>query len=232
MVGNRERAARARLVRALRGLATVASLAAGAKLSAYSASAQVPLLIGILGFFPLFVAIRVHRAPIASLCGTVWGLLLFLQLSAWGSVDRTVSTALIFAAAPACHAALGSLLTRWVGFSPLVLGVTWFGVEFALSAAGLPRGLFAGVPEETAILGAIAHGLGVVFVGFLAAYVSATLVCAISVVQFPGAPARVFVRAIADGEAIQVPQTLRCVPSFIVHSSQCRAPPRVCLSAL
>jgi len=206
-------------------LATAASLAAGAQLSAYSAAAHVPLVIGIIGLFPLFVAIRVYRTRIASLCAAAWGLLLFVQLVRWGSVEPTLSTALVFVAAPACHAALGAWLTRWVGFSPLVLGVTWFGVEFSLSAAGLPRGLFSGAPEETAILGAIAHGLGVVFVGFLAAYVSATLVCAIGVVTLAGAPARVFGRAAGNHVTASVSQIIGFAQDPDRRVRQPRAPP-------
>lgn len=225
MVGNRERTWCAPSSLAFRGLATATALAAGAVLSAHSAASHIPLLVGMLGLFPLFVAIRVYRARIAALCAAAWGLLLFVQLARWGLIDPTLLTAVIFAAAPACHAAFGSWLTRFVGFSPLVLGVTWFGVEFSLFAAGLPRGLFSGAPEETAILGAISHGLGVFFVGFLAAYVSATLVRAISVVTLPGAPAGVFVRSANHCLTIVAAQVRRVPTQTDRHSIHTRAPP-------
>lgn len=159
-----------------------ACVAAGAELSALSATSHLSLPIGMLGLFPLFVAIRVFGPLAATATGLSWGLLLFARLASWGMVEPTVAVATVFGAAPAIHAALGVSLTRWIGYSPLAISVLWFGVELAHAAVGLPKGLFAGAPQHAPILAGIANGLGIVFIGFGAAYVAAVLVSAISTV--------------------------------------------------
>lgn len=73
---------------------------------------------------------------------------------------------------------LGALLTRWIGYSPFVLGVAWMGVELALVPIGLNQGLLGWAESDADLLHLLARGLGYVVVAFVVAYVNASLVSA------------------------------------------------------
>ena len=96
---------------------------------------------------------RVRRAcgPVhAGLCGGLWGLtlgILTAKSAASGSM-LSLGSLLLLGAAPAAYACLGSRLTRWIGYSPFVLGVGWMGVELVFDGMGLSSGLWISIQSE------------------------------------------------------------------------------------
>ena len=132
---------------------------------------------------------------------------------------------LLFTVVPALYGLLGAALTRWIGFSPFVLGVGWVGVELALAPLGLRYGVLGAAQTDAWFFPAVGHLLGYVFVAFLAAYVSALLVTvltrvAVSCLDDP----RVFNAGRRAGSTL-LPQTFRCFPLYIIPACQPRAPP-------
>lgn len=89
----------------------------------------------------------------------VWGASLFAFLTLGGhSLEGSPAvSALLLTGVPALYAFAGALFTRRFGFSALMLGFGWAGVELGLTPLGLKGGLLVGT------LGMGADGL----VGFL-----------------------------------------------------------------
>ena len=131
---------------------------------------------------------------------------------------------LLFTVVPALSGLLGAALTRWIGFSPFVLGVGWMGVELALAPLGLRYGVLGATQTDAWFFPAVGHLLGYVFVAFLAAYVSALLVTVLT---------RVAVSCSDDSRCFNAgrrasalfPQTFRCFPFYVIPACQPRAPP-------
>ncbi len=208
-------------------LATLAlSLVASAFLMALSlASPEYPWL-GWLTLLPLFFAIRVLRPARAMLSGALWGLSLFLfsvTLFDTGIASSLPSLALM-TAVPAIYAYLGARLTRWIGFSPFVLGVSWMGVELALEPLGLHNGLLAATQGDGVLLHWVGGALGYVLAAFIVAFVSAALVSVLSRVRL-AIPRPQYLTGPGECPARLVPQTFSCFPLFAIPVSQPRAPP-------
>ncbi len=217
----------------------ILSLVAGAYLMAVATASPNCSWLGWFTLFPLFVAIRVQRPLGAMLSGAVWGLCLYLFLPTGGGVLAMGAPGLgtwgmdwssaggspaLLTTVPAIYALLGAALTRWIGFSPFVLGVGWMGVELALAPLGLRYGLLAGAQADAWFFPAVGHLLGYVFVAFLAAYVSALIVAVLTRVAVSCSDHR---RVFNAGERanVLVPQTFRCFPLYIIPACQPRAPP-------
>ncbi len=137
------------------------------------------------GLLPLFVAIRVLRPGHAMLCGALWGLSLYIfSVAAFDTgVSAALPSATLLIAIPAIYAYLTAKLTRWIGFSPFVLGVTWMGVELAFEPLGLHTGLLAGTQADGTLIHWIGGALGYVVVAFVVALVNAALVSVLSRVR-------------------------------------------------
>ncbi len=178
------------------------------------------------GLLPLFVAIRVLRPGRAMLAGALWGFTLYVFSAA--VFDTGVSDALssfaLLAAIPAIYAYLAAKLTRWIGFSPFVLGVTWMGMELAFEPLGLHNGLLAGTQADGTLIHWIGGALGYVLVAFVVALVNAALVSVLSRVRVcAGSPG--YLPGSAGCRTRLVPQTFSCFPLFAIPVSQPRAPP-------
>ena len=138
--------------------------------------------IAFVSLVPLFWAVRSFTPRRALVSGALWGASLYVfSVAGYGAtISPTLLSLglLVFVAAAYCWG--GALLTRTIGFSPLVLGVSWIGVDFSLGAAGLPAVLAGGGLGDGTLLQWVAQAFGYVLVGFLIALVNASLVSLLS----------------------------------------------------
>jgi len=160
------------------------SLIASAYLMAFVAMAGGRPWVSWYALLPLFVAIRVCRPSAALMAGAFWGGCLYNFASSIGaSVSPGLVPLLVLLAVPALYGYLGARLTRWIGFSPFVLGVGWVGVEFALAPLGLRAGVLGVAESDASLLHWAATALGYVHVALIAALVNAYLVSILSHVR-------------------------------------------------
>ncbi len=181
-----------------------------------------------VALLPLFAAIRTLRPGRAMLCGALWGCCLYVFATAaldTGLREGLPSLALL-TAIPAGFAFLGSLLTRRIGFNPLVLGVSWMGAELALEPLGLRLGLLAGTQGDSTLMHWAGSALGYVLVAFVVAFVSAALVSALAAARLR-VPRPAWRIGSPDRGARLIPQTFSCFPLSAIPVSQPRAPPIV-----
>ena len=117
----------------------------------------------------------------ATLAGALWGLCFYaFAATAVAVITPATLSWLLLATIPAAYAGLGAALTRRIGFNPVVLGVGWILVEIALKPLGLRYGLLAGAQGEGPLLHWVGRLLGYVFVAFVVACASASLLAALS----------------------------------------------------
>lgn len=142
---------------------------------AYSSLAWISLL-------PLFWAIRFQGPTTAAFSGALWGISLyfFSTVGAAPAVTPTFFSLVLLATVPALYAGLGSLLTRAIGFNPLMLACGWILVEVALKPLRLHQGLLAGSLGNSAHFHWLARLLGYVFVALIVACANASLVSILS----------------------------------------------------
>ncbi|MHC4698654.1 MAG: hypothetical protein ACYTFA_18140 [Planctomycetota bacterium] len=205
--------------------ALVASLIASSCLMAAAVASRDYALLGWLCLLPLFVAIRSCTAARAGLCGGLWGACLYLFFLIGTDVTApTVPAFALLTVIPALYGYLGGRLTRWIGFSPFILGVGWMGVELASAPLGLRYGLLAGTQGDGTLMAWVGQGLGYVLVGFIVAMVNASLVSVLSGVRLtlPQYTQRV---SLPDHGARVLPQMSFGFPLFAVCPAQPRAPP-------
>ncbi len=179
-----------------------------------------------VALLPLFAAIRVLRPVRAMLCGALWGFCLQVfaeALVGTGFAEGILSFALL-TAIPAIYCLFGSLLTRRIGFSPLVLGVGWMGVALAVELLSLHDGLLSGTQGSGTLLHWVGGVLGYVLAAFLVAFVSSVLLVMLSAVRVT-IPRRPYPTEADDDGTCFVPQTFPCFPLFSIPFSFSRAPP-------
>lgn len=147
-----------------------AALAAALEWRTAGALAWVALL-------PFFLAIRLLRPADAALGGAWWGLTVLVCCGAGEStrIPADPQAIALMTALPAAYAGVGALLTRRVGFSPLLLALGWALLELALQPLGMRLGLLGNIQDDSPYLHWIASVLGSAFVAFLVAGVNATL---------------------------------------------------------
>jgi apolipoprotein N-acyltransferase len=208
------------------GVALAIALVGSAYLTATAVGSPTHAWMGWLSLLPLFVAIRVLRPLRASACGALWGgcLFAFCVTSGRTAVSANLASFAFLTAIPALYTFLGAGLTRWMGFSPFVLGVGWMGVELALAPLGLHSGLLAGTQDHTALMDYIGRALGYVLVGFLVAYVNAALVAVLGRVGL-SVPHFVPTTVSPDCGRSLISQILGCLTLFALQPSHPRAPP-------
>lgn len=133
--------------------------------------------MGCVTLLPLMLAIRALRPFDAGLAGCFWGISFFSLSFLVGGAPfaGTVGSLALLCVIPALYAGLGSFMTRRTGFSPLLLGLGWVGVEFALHPLSLHHGLLAGTLGDGLIVGLVGNLAGYVLVAFIVAYVTASL---------------------------------------------------------
>jgi len=210
----------------VQNVALVFSLVFGAFVMALSLASRDHAWLGWLTLLPLFIAIRSLHPLKAMFAGCLWGSSLFLfgvTIFDTGIAADTSSFALL-TGIPTTYAFFGALLTRWIGFSPFVLGVSWMAVELALSTLGLHEGLLAGTQGDGTMVHWLGGALGYVLVAFVVAFVNAVLVTALSAACGAISSSR-YLPGPADGGTVLLTQTFSCFPLFAVPISQPRAPP-------
>jgi apolipoprotein N-acyltransferase len=162
-------------------VALVAALISGAYLTAAARAATDHGWVVCISLLPLFWAIRALGPVRATLAGALWGLCLYVfAATALAVITPATLSWLLLATIPAAYAGLGAALTRRIGFNPVVLGVGWILVEIALKPLGLRYGLLAGAQGEGPLLHCVGRLLGYVFVAFVVACASASLLAALS----------------------------------------------------
>jgi len=125
---------------------------------------------------PLFLAVRVLTPAAAALAGTIWAAVLWITSPSLHMLPAPLPQAsLLLVGVIAVYAGLGAALTRAAGFSSLLLGLGWVGVEFALRPLGLPNGLLGGTQWDGALSRLVGSVLGYVFVAFIIATANALL---------------------------------------------------------
>ena len=140
---------------------------------------------GWITLLPLLLIIRVLLPVYAMGCGALWGASLFAFSIC--SVDSPITVSplslLFLTLIPAIYTSIGARITRRIGFSPLLLGIGWIGVELALYPLGLHRGLLAATQGDGIVVHYIGQCTGYVLVAFLVAYVNALLLSLLTCVH-------------------------------------------------
>ncbi len=206
--------------------ALILSLIVSAYVTARGLGAPAHSWLAWVALLPLFVAIRWLRPVRAMLAGALWGLCLSV-LSA-GAAETGIRQGLLplalLTVIPAIYCSFGSLLTRRIGFDPLVLGVGWMGVALSFEPLGLHHGLLAGTQGGGSLFHWLGGAMGYVLAAFLVAFVSAVLVSVLSRIH-AGAPQSRYLPGPLENGTQLVPHTFSRLPSFAIASCQPRAPP-------
>lgn len=168
--------------RGVKGLALGLLLVPSALLTAVAVGSTDYSWLAWFGLLPLFLAIRVLRPAVAALAGALWGgcFYLFLVAGAVSGLSLTPHSFALLAIVLMLYAYFGVLLTRWVGFSPMLLALGWILVELTLKPLGLRQGLLAGTQSADGFLHRISCLLGYAFVALLVVGVNAWLVLLLS----------------------------------------------------
>jgi len=185
--------------------------------------------LGWLGWFalvPLFAAIRLWRPAGALAAGALWGTSLCagLAVGSDAAVSITWPSVVLAAALPAAYAFLGGHLTRWIGFSPFVLGVAWMGVELAFEPLGLRQGLLAGTQADGHLIPWISSAFGYVVAAFAVAFLNAWLVATVAGVRLPIGGRPFHTQCSDRGTRLPAP-SLCCIRPCSASPAQPRAPP-------
>lgn len=215
-----------RSVRAAKTAALAVSLLVGAHVTAAGAESASYAWLGWFSLVPFFLVIRLWRPIGAMLIGALWGVSLYASLVSQPHAGLAFSAqSLVLAAAiPAAYAYLGARVTRWIGFSPILLGIGWMGVELSFVRLGLYGGLLGAAHADTTILHWVSRTLGYVLVAFLIAVVNASLVSILCGVRL-SMPRRCYRIRLAACEAFLAPQTFFSIPLTVIRPSRPRAPP-------
>lgn len=213
----------------IRSGAKVAALGCALSLSAILMATSIGSPNGWLGWvalLPLFFAIRVLSPLPALLSGSFWGLSFFAASSLAGGdhVVPSFGSFLLLTTIPGLYAGLCCRITRRVGFSPLMLGLGWVAVEFALSPLSLHHGLLAGTIGDGLLVRLVGNLTGYVLVAFIVAYVTASLLSMLTHVCGVMTAARTEA-ASGDSEAKIDAFELPVQLLWLVSRSRPRAPP-------
>lgn len=207
--------------------ALAVSIVIGAYLMAAAMGSADLAWLAWFSLVPLFAAIRLWRPAETLLAGGLWGVSLYVFTGARpeeAAISSTYTSLLLLATIPAVYAYLGARLTRWIGFSPFVLGVGWMAVEFALEPAGLRNGLLAGTQGQGTFVHWFSSAVGYVLAAFLVAFISASLVSVLSQRRWIVPQAQYRPQPYDHGVLI-APQIFYCFPILAFRPLRPRAPP-------
>ena len=209
-----------------RSASLILALVASAYLMSTALDSSYGWALGWILLLPLFVAIRMV-SPLAALgAGALWGSSVCVFTYAAGSVPLagTAGTFWLLSLVPGLYALFGSLLTRRVGFSPLLLGLGWVGVELALQPLGLRQGLLAATQGDGLLIQAVGYLAGYALIAFAVAYLNAALLAVLSHVCRGGAGSAV-IRG--TGQAVEriFPREDLVLLFHFIRPAQACAPP-------
>ncbi len=182
--------------------------------------------LGWLTLLPLMLSIRLLSPVRAMLAGALWGfsLCLFSVNAAGVPLDPSFRSFALLTAIPALYALFGVHVTRRVGFNPLLLGIGWVAVEFALQPLAVRNGLLASTQADGLFVRTLGNVGGYVLVAFLVAYVSASLLSVLSdVCACIPRPRYLPVCGNRQGRLFPLESPVYLV--HFVHSARPRAPP-------
>ena len=202
------------------------SLPLSAALTAAAVESGQHCWLAWISLLPLFWAIRSLGPLGATLSGALWGgcLYAFLATGAAPAIPPALWTAALLTVVPGCYAASCSLLTRRIGFNPLILGLGWIAVEIALRPLGLDRGLLAGTQTGMTLADWVSSFFGYALVALLLVCANASLVSILSGVRL----SRPACRSLAGSpNAVARPpsQVFLVIQSWLLRQAQPRAPP-------
>lgn len=206
--------------------ALIVSLVISALLMAMAVGSTACSWLAWFGLLPLFWAIRVLRPLSASLAGALWGICFYL-FSIFGAslaISPTFQSLGLLVTVPMLYACCGVLLTRWIGFNPLLLAIGWILVEVTLQPLGLHQGLLAGTQSQSPLLHWISRLLGYAFVAFLVVCVNASLVAILSNTRLRISCQR-SLAGLPNSEAHHLSQTLFFPQLITIFQEYPRPPP-------
>lgn len=212
--------------RCLGATALVISLSLSALLMVVAVGSSAYSWLAWFGLLPLFLCIRLLRPIAAMLAGFVWGICFYFFSVAFSASDisQTLQSFALLTIAPALYACFGALLTRWVGFNPLLLGIGWVLVEVAIKPLGLQQGLLAGAQSQSPILHWVSRMFGYAFVAFLVVCVNASLLAVLSNGRLK-VPCWRSLAGLPDSGKIHLSQTLLYPRLITIFPGYPRAPP-------
>jgi hypothetical protein len=183
--------------------------------------------VGWISLAPLLLTIRCLTPFWAAAAGALWGTALVVSsaLSATSAFPITFTSTSLLVSVPALYTLAGALLTRSrVGFSPLILGAAWVGVEYALAPLALRYGLLSGGVSDIGFLHAAGGVLGYGFIAFVVAYANGLLLGLLAKVRIK-VPGPLFVPGAIDPGARILPEVVLCLPFRGARAARPRAPP-------
>ncbi len=210
-----------------RGLAfdllSIAVSAASVALAIGSSQLQGLILVALV---PLLLFVLRRTPSRAASCGAIWGVCLWIACR--GGLGPTLASPwaalILLTVVPGAYAGGGAILTRWIGFSPLVLGVAWMGVEVALDPVGLRLGLLGATLEQGLLAQTLGSAFGYVLVAFVVAYINAILVSVFDRVRTLSSGTHP-PSSSGDRPRVVEPQTRPIHSHIACNPSQPRAPP-------
>jgi apolipoprotein N-acyltransferase len=204
----------------------VASLVLSAAVTAAAAQSGQHSWLAWISLLPLFWAIRFLGPLGATLSGALWGgcLYAFLAAGPAPAIPPALWTAALLTVVPGAYAAACSLLTRRIGFSPLILGLGWIVVELALRPLGLDRGLLAGTQTGGTLADWVSSFFGYVLVALLLVCANASLLSILTGVR-PSFPACRSLPGPPNAVARLPAQKILAIQSWAIRQAYPRAPP-------
>lgn len=207
--------------------ALLASLIAAGVLTGESVSVHAHTWLSWFALIPVFIAIRFLKPSLAAVCGAIWGFSIYAYsaVSGGSGFEPTLLSCLLLTLVPAVYAWFGSHATMRRGFDPLILGLGWAAVEFALAPVKLRYGLIASVQIDNLVLLVVGKTGGCIVVAFLVAFVCATILGAVTDVVCAAAPrSRRLIAAGDSGQCIHLSRWIATIIRYLVPSHP-RAPP-------
>jgi apolipoprotein N-acyltransferase len=210
----------------LKPTALILSLIAAGCFTAEAITHHARPWLSWFALIPIFVAIRNLGSFKASLCGALWGASVGVYSLLLGSEQiSSILSVTLLTLVPGVYAYFGAHTARQRGFNPLILGLGWAGVEFALQPLGLRHGLLAGTQGDSWLLLLVGKIGGYVLVAFLVAFISATILSAVSRAVHATVPrSRPVCAAASSGFRVFLSDWFRFISRFVTPS-QPRAPP-------
>jgi hypothetical protein len=186
--------------------------------------------IAWIGVFPLLLVIKYFSPLRAMLFGAVWGASIFaLSLVIPGTeshIPHTVPSLTLLTIVPAVFAYAGGLLTRWIGFCPLIIALGWFGVELGLVPLGISNGFLSHTQVDMGLTLAINGSFSFGFMGFWVVFFGSLVIKIAEKIQFRHLGTQLCSIFIQVSDYSILPDTFLGYSSeIIVQPAKPRAPP-------